>query len=383
MTKKIWLYSLVVMLLLLSSFSMGGCAPKEPGIMKVGMVMSTSGPAAAVGGGIADGIRIAVKHWNDNGGITIGGQPYTIELIEYDSAMKPEQGVSATKKLIEQDQVLVMFGDCISSVALAQKPIIEEAGIPWITFGAHPGLTQDRKYTFRCNALASDLATQQMLILLNDYGVTKWSFITEESALPQQVAAALIPALESAGATVLTADTNPAGYADFYPMLTKIKAAGPELVRIDGSGDAITILKQAKEIGLETEWFVGSQVSAAELLEQLGDLAVGVWQTVMMDLEADTASMKGFLVEAEAFIGKEPTMLNGLGYEGSMRMLMAIDLANSLDGSEIVDALYQVDWEGVYFTGKYHADGEGTMAAKTMQLTADGTYIPLEYTPKN
>jgi branched-chain amino acid transport system substrate-binding protein len=378
--KKIrWFYSLLAVFLVLSSFLIAGCGPKEPGVIKAGIVMTMSGPAAKVGTNVADGVKIAVKHWNDKGGVTVDGRQYTIELVEYDAAMKPEQGVSATKKLIEQDEVLVMFGDCISTVCLAQKPIIEEAGIPWITLGAHPDLTQDRKYTFRSNGLASEVTAQQVQNCIRDYGLTKWSLLAEEAALSLQVMEAIAPAIEEAGGTVLTQDTFPPGTVDFYPLLTKLKKAAPEVVNIQGSGDAVTILKQANEIGFKPQWMVSTQVPVNQLIEQIGgELTAGVWQIVMYDPESDRASIKQFNEEAQAYLGRPPSLLETLGYEGTMRMFMAIELANSLDREEIVQALYEVDWDGVYFVGKYHANGEGTVGATTMQMTAEGTYVPIE-----
>lgn len=379
MKKKRWFCSLVAVFLVLSGFLMAGCGTKEPGVIKVGIVMTMSGPAAKVGTNVADGIKIAIKHWNDKGGVTVGGRQYIIELVEYDSAMEPEQGVSATRKLIEQDQVLVMFGDCISTVALAQKPIIEAAGIPWITLGAHPDLTQDRKYTFRSNGLASEVTSQQVQQLIKDQGLTKWSLLAEEAALSLQVVEVLAPAIEQAGGTVLTKDTFPPGTVDFYPLLTKLKKAAPEVVNIQGSGDAVTILKQANEIGFKPQWMVSTQVPINQLIEQIGgELTAGVWQIVMYDPESDRASIKVFNEETKAYLGRLPSLLETLGYEGAMRMFMAMELANSLDRDKIVEALYQVDWDGVYFVGKYHANGEGTVGATTMQMTAEGTYARIE-----
>jgi ABC-type branched-subunit amino acid transport system substrate-binding protein len=331
MKKKRWFCLPIAIFLVLGGFLMAGCGPEEPGVIKVGIAMTTSGPAAKLGTNVADGVKIAIKHFNDKGGVTVDGRQYTIELVEYDTAMKPEQGVSATKKLIEQDQVLVMFGDCISTVCLAQKPIIEG------------------------------------------------SLLAEEAALSLQVMETIAPAIEQAGGTVLTQDTFPPGTVDFYPLLTKLKKAAPEVVNIQGSGDAVTILKQASEIGFKPQWMVSTQVPINQLIEQIGgELTAGVWQIVMYDPESERASIKVFNEETEAYLGRLPSLLETLGYEGAMRMIMAIELADSLDRGKIVEALYKVDWEGVYFVGKYHANGEGTVGATTMQMTAEGTYARIE-----
>jgi len=377
MNKK-WFCIVVAAVLLVSAVLVAGCAPEKAGTIKVGMAMTMSGPAARIGTNVANGVRMAVKHWNDEGGVKVGGKIYQIELVEYDTAMKPDQGVSATRRLIEQDKVVAIFGDCISTVALAQKPIVEAAGIPWMTMGSHPDLTKDSKYTFRSNNLINDTYEEVITWAVKEYGLTKWSQLDEESALTLDIKEHLAQVIPSIGGSILTADTFPAGNPDFYPLLTRIKSAGPQAVFSGTAGDAPTILKQANEIGLKVQWIFTNQLKSHELVEQTGELAVGVWQVVTYDPAWDRDSVRTFNKEAEALIGRLPTSSEALGYEGPMRMFMAMEKAKSLEADKIVEALYQVDWEGAFFIGKYDRDGECTSSSMLMQIMADGTYAEIK-----
>lgn len=52
--------------------------------------------------------------------------------VPEDTACDSAKGLAAAKKLISQDQVFMLQGNSCSGVAVALRPTIEEAGLPWI-----------------------------------------------------------------------------------------------------------------------------------------------------------------------------------------------------------------------------------------------------------
>ena len=73
-------------------------------------------------------------------------------------------------------------------------------------------------------------------------------------------------------------------------------------------------------------------------------------------------------------MSRVPTATEAIGYEGPMRMFMAMEKTNSLDREAIARALYEVEWEGVIFTGSYGPDGEGNYGGELMAVTREGSY---------
>src|SRR5690606_17455951 len=69
--------------------------------------------------------ELAAKEINAAGGI----DGRMIEIHSADSACTPVEGVSATQRLINQDDVKFIIGDICSSVTLAMQPIVEEAKV--------------------------------------------------------------------------------------------------------------------------------------------------------------------------------------------------------------------------------------------------------------
>src|SRR3989304_1070807 len=102
-------------------------ATQEP--YKIGFVNSFSGYMAAMGGQERDGVLMLEEKVNKEGGIS--GRP--IRIVAYDDESDETKGVLAVKKLIAEDKVLGIIGTSASGIAMAQVPVAEDAGVPWIT----------------------------------------------------------------------------------------------------------------------------------------------------------------------------------------------------------------------------------------------------------
>ncbi len=98
----------------------------EEGIIRMGAVLPLSGASAESGIACQQGLELAVAELNENGGIAMNGKNYQIELICEDDTGSPDQSVSVATKLIEMDNVSVVFSSCLSSCALAIMDICDQ-----------------------------------------------------------------------------------------------------------------------------------------------------------------------------------------------------------------------------------------------------------------
>jgi branched-chain amino acid transport system substrate-binding protein len=74
------------------------------------------------------GILAYYNKVNEEGGV----HGRKIEAIRGDYACNEAKGIAVAKKLIHQDKVFMLHGNSCSGVALAMKPTVVEAGIPWV-----------------------------------------------------------------------------------------------------------------------------------------------------------------------------------------------------------------------------------------------------------
>ena len=109
-------------------------AQDKTGITDDTIKIATFGPLTGPNstyGAILYGIMAYWKDVNDRGGI----HGRKIDIIAGDTACNEAKGVAVAKKLLHQDKVFLIHGGVCSGVALAMKPLIVEAKVPWVLGG--------------------------------------------------------------------------------------------------------------------------------------------------------------------------------------------------------------------------------------------------------
>ena len=103
-----------------------GAAQADP--IKLGITTILSGPIADRGQSEQYGAQLALNQINEAGGVL--GRP--LEAYYADNACKPEIGVPATRRLIEQEHVPVLIGALCTPVTHAIMLVVAEAKVPLV-----------------------------------------------------------------------------------------------------------------------------------------------------------------------------------------------------------------------------------------------------------
>src|SRR6202047_4760758 len=108
----------------LTALAVLACVTAGPALaqekIKVGVILTLSGPAAGLGQQARDGFALAVK---DLGG-KIGGRD--VEVVAVDDELKPDVAVTKVKGLLERDKVDFVVGPIFSNILQAiHKPVTE------------------------------------------------------------------------------------------------------------------------------------------------------------------------------------------------------------------------------------------------------------------
>lgn len=236
---------LIVPLLLLA-----GCASTpQDDTVKIGAVLSLSGPAAAFGEAARQGIEMAADEVNANGGI--GGK--TLVVVYEDDATSAQKATNAFQKVTSVDQVSAVIGGTWDFNYNAIAPMAQEARITLITT-ENPrtdGLIMN-DYTFVMlpglrpitNALEKHLTEQ---------GIEKVAVVHFASPWGAAVTAGMADIMERNGGKLVLEETyTTIGGNDFKTTIEKLEASGAQAVFIDTVGsDSITFLRQLKESGLD------------------------------------------------------------------------------------------------------------------------------------
>ena len=93
------------------------------GTIKVGAILSVTGPASFLGAPEAKTLEMLVSDINAKGGVN----GTKIELIVKDSGGSPEKAVSLAKQLIDEEKVFAILGPSTSGETMAIKNLAEES----------------------------------------------------------------------------------------------------------------------------------------------------------------------------------------------------------------------------------------------------------------
>lgn len=123
-------------LLMLSAFSVAaltGCAPKgQQGVTEdtilIGNTAATSGAFATVGVPFNAALKARMSKLNEAGGF----RDRKVELKHYDDAFSATEGLTLTKKLVEDDKVFALVGHFGTPTVGATLEYIKETGVPMV-----------------------------------------------------------------------------------------------------------------------------------------------------------------------------------------------------------------------------------------------------------
>ena len=323
----------------------------------IGGVYNLTGGLASLDNPARDGSLLAVVELNAAGGVL--GRP--VELRVEDGKTDLTAVTNATRKLIEEDQVAALIGLTDTSYALPVADVAQDSGVPFLTVGATaPVITLAGDYVFMLPfgdnvqaAVGAEYAAEQGwqtcgLMLDNQMDFTKF------------LAAYFVDRFddEDIGGEIVKEVSYSTGDTDFSSQLTELKNLDPQpdfLYISSGPQEIGTIVKQARDLGIELPIVGGDGYDTPLLLELAGDAARNVFFATHQGVYGDEPAAGEFRAAFEAEYGNPPpSVFAALGYDGMRLMADAIERAGSDDPTAIRDALAETEgFEGITGTVTY------------------------------
>jgi branched-chain amino acid transport system substrate-binding protein len=236
-----------------------------------------TGPAAYIGLAGRDGATMAIKEINAAGGIN--GRK--LEMIFEDDGHSPAKALAAVRKLIDEDKVFALFCVAGSNGTIGTIDYVKEKGIVmYVSFASAPGVTWPfAKNLFRGGTTEvpryGELYAEY---LVDGLKARKIGIISGREEYPKNEGDALTKQLQKwyEIAPVKRVEFN-IGDKDFTPQLLEMQGADPQVVAFFGNpAEAAIAMRQARELGLNQPFFVGSNMVDQGLLTAAGPAADGI-----------------------------------------------------------------------------------------------------------
>ncbi len=243
---------------------------KDTTPIKVGAIVSLTGPYAGIGTPEKQVIEMEVKKLNDAGGIN--GRK--VEVIYEDDATDEAKAVAAAAKLIEQDKVVAIIGPSGTGQSMAIRGDLGRAGIPNVSMAGGSVLVSDLDKLQFTTAWTNKIVVPYTLDFLQKQGIKNVAIIADTSGYGKDGVAVINAEAPKYGVKVVSTQTFNPGDTDMTAQLTKIKGSGAEAILLWNAGkEAAIVLKNAKDLGVKQPIYGSHGNARKELIEGAGDAA--------------------------------------------------------------------------------------------------------------
>ena len=284
--------------------------------------------------------QMAAEEINAKGGI----KKQKLILSFEDSGAKPETARAIVEKLIDSKKQPIIVGEYTSACAKAVAAVAEERKTPYLVVAsADDAITrQNYKYVFRQNAVNAHYADGVISFLSQVVKPKTIAILYESSAFGTSGADAMVKDAEKLGIKVLLKERYESGSIDFKPILSKVKAAQPDLLyMVSYVMDASLLMKQIKELRIDAKLFAGGAAGFAipEFIDNAKDAAEYVISATLWTQQLKYPGAKEYAEKYNAKYKDYPSYHGASAYSAIYVVKDALERAKDFSPEKIRDAL--------------------------------------------
>ncbi|HEX2134710.1 MAG TPA: ABC transporter substrate-binding protein [Microvirga sp.] len=316
------------------------------GTVKIGSVLSVTGPASFLGEPEDKTLRLYVDKINAAGGVA--GKK--IELVIYDDSGDANKARTFATRLVEDDKVVAMVGGTTTGTTMAMIPVFDDAQIPFISLaGAIEVIEPVRKYVFK-TPHTDKMACEKIFEDLKRRNLTKVGMISGTDGFGASMRAQCLKVAPNYGIEIVADESYGPRDSDMTAQLTKIKGVSGLQAVVNagfGQGPAIVTRNYAQLAMTATPLYQSHGVASKSFIELAGQAAEGVRLPAAALLVADKLPendpQKKVVTEykqAYESATKQPvSTFGGHAYDGLFILVEAMKRAHSTDPKKVRDEI--------------------------------------------
>ena len=325
------------------AFWLGAAQAQAP--IKIGAFLAVTGPAAFLGDPEQKTLALYVEKLDAAGGV-LGRK---LQLVAYDSAGDSEKARTFVKRLIEQDKVDVIVGGSTTGETMAVVPLVEQAGMPFISLAGAVVITEPvKKWVFK-TPHTDRMACERIFLDMRGRKIERIALISGSGGFDKSMRGQCLNVAATYRIQVVADETYGGGDTDMTAQLTKIKNnASVQAVLNAGFGQGPAIVtKNFRQLGISVPLYQSHGVASKEYIKLSGGAAEGVRLPAAAMVVADKlpAGDKqrpvaiSYMKEYEARYKQDISTFGGHAWDGLMIAVDAMKRAKSTDKAKVRDAI--------------------------------------------
>ncbi|HEY0791090.1 MAG TPA: ABC transporter substrate-binding protein [Chthoniobacterales bacterium] len=295
--------------------------------LKIGVLVTLTGPFAQLGSDGADGIKIAV----DEFGGKVAGRP--VQVITEDSAADPDKAIEKTRALVKRDGVQLILGPLSGAEGEAVKKNSDEW--PDTTIVVAGAAAEDITMRgVKPNVWRTSYTGAQPMFPLGEWafknGYKRVAIVAEDYAFPYAQVGGFMLTYCHAGGKVVKKFWIPLGTSDYSAIFPQLPQDIDAVYVALGGTDAVNFVKQMDEFGqLGKVKLLGGTVTVdAGQLASVGELMDGIVSGSIFSGDLTTPEFKAFDQAFEKLRQRPPSLFAENYYRAAKWAFLALQKVN-------------------------------------------------------
>lgn len=311
--------------------------------VKIGLILPMTGPFASTGRQVEAGVRAYMALNGD----TAAGKK--IELVLRDDAGTADQTRRIAQELVVNDHVSMLMGFGLTPLAMAVAPVLNQAKIPAIITSATTSAIMKQSDYFVRTSMAGPQSAVPVAKWATENGLKRVVTLVTDYGPGHDIEKGFIDEFKKDGGQIVEAVRVPLQNPDFAPFLQRVRDAKPDAVFVFvPSGVGSLFMKQFVDRGLADagiKLIATGDVTDDDLLNAIGDPALGVITGHFYSAAHDSAENKAFVKQVEAANKMRPNFMAVGGYDAMHLAYAALEkTGGDTDGTKLVSAMKGMAW---------------------------------------
>jgi len=246
--------------------------------IKIGWIGPLTGDVSSIGQNAKAATEIAVAEINEAGGID--GRP--IEVIYVDSSCDGKAAANASSKLMNVDQVSIIWGGaCSGETSAFVKSAMEQKKVVMTYCSSAPNLSNSGEFFFRVYPSDNFQAKFAAEFAYNNLGKRKAAILYTLSDWGTGLKQVFEKEFKSLGGQIVKVESMQQKDKDMRTQLTKIKEANPDLLYMPAyTEETKNSIRQVHELGIDIQVLGGDAWDDPSIWEDAGLAGEGVMYTI-------------------------------------------------------------------------------------------------------
>jgi len=329
----------------------GGLPVNAAETVKIGFVISVTGPYGFIGTPQKEIIEAAVADVNKKGGID-GKQ---LEAFIEDDRSVPTNAVVAGTKLIKDKNISALVAASSSDSSAALIPIAEQEKVPYLVTA--PIVNPNKKYVFIVGPGDVRGAAHYLQFAVTGLNAHRLALLSETAVYGKTGSETILKEFKKyPGVSIVTQEKVEVGETSLIPQMTKMKASNADLLLLYATANTAAIAaKNYKQLGMTMPVLCSNAITIPSFVKAAGDIAEEkgwIFFTLPFNVAEKMSPTSEFrktlydplkrIIQEHFGPSRNPNNFHASTYDDINALVAAIKLAGSDNRDAIRDALEKV-----------------------------------------